>query len=244
MAQSIAVVSGKGGVGKSFFSVNVAAALAAYGHPTLIVDADSGMHNADIILHRDNSFVYDLSDIAADRCSFDDALIDIWNGGALSLIAGAKSPDFIPLADFIKKVSALAEKKFEYVVIDSPAGAGFIVRNVISSADKVVIITNPRKEAVLPAAAIAETAWKLAPKTPTYVVVNMIDQGGIAKGDMTPDKIMDLCVSRLLGVIYETPEVDRYRRLGQLFVSGDSREARQLRNIAERIAGKRIPLLV
>ena len=63
MTQSIAVMSGKGGAGKSFFCVNVATALAMRKMPSLIIDADSGMRNADIILRKSNNFIYDLSDI-------------------------------------------------------------------------------------------------------------------------------------------------------------------------------------
>lgn len=244
MAHSIAVISGKGGVGKTFLSVNISAAIAAYGHRTLIIDTDSGMCNADIVLHKSDSFVYDLSDIAAGYCSLDDALIDVWNNGALSLIASAKNPDFVPSADFLKKLIAEAAKSFEYIIIDAPAGAGLAVQNVISASDRVVIVTNPPKEAVLPAAAVSDTAWRIAPKTPVYVVVNKIDRKGIAPGDMSPDRIIDICYARLLGIVYKTDNIEKARRDGRVFVSCKYTESCQIRNIASRICGESVPLLI
>lgn len=244
MAHSIAVISGKGGVGKTFLSVNIAASISAYGHRTLLIDTDSGMCNADILLHKSDSFVYDLSDIAAGYCSLDDALIDVWNNGTFSLIASAKSPDFVPSTAFLKKLIAEAGESFEYIIIDSPAGAGLTVQNVISAADRIAVITTPQKEAVLPAATVSDTVWRIAPEKQAYIVVNKIDRKGIAPGDLSPDKIMDICYARLLGIIYNTDNVEKERKAGRVFASCSYTESRQIRNIASRICGENIPLLI
>ena len=244
MSQSIAVISGKGGVGKSFFCVNIAAALAMRGKPALIIDADSGMRNADIILRKSDSFVYDLSDIDKGNCSVGDAIVGVAGGGRLALIPGAKDPDFIPSPEFLKRLAEKAGKKYAFVLFDAPAGAGAVVRSAAQAADSIVIITNPQKEAALPAATAAETVWKLCPDKPTSVVINRVDPKGLKKRDMSPDQIMDACHARLLGVIYDTDEVEEARENRRLLVSGKSREAGQLRNIAARLCGERVPLLL
>lgn len=243
MTQSIAVISGKGGVGKSFFCVNVAAALAMRGRPSLIIDADSGMRNADIILRKSNSFVYDLSDIERGNCTFEDALVDVAGGGRLALIPGAKDSDYVPDPEFLRKLAADAAKKYRFVLFDCPAGIGASVRNAAAAAEKVVIVTNPQKEAAIPAAAAAETVRRTCPDKPFYVVVNKVHPSGLDRRDMSPDQIMDACCARLLGIVYMTEEIEKARRANTLPVTGKSREAEQLRNIAARLCGERVPLL-
>ncbi len=244
MIQSIAVISGKGGVGKSFFCVNIAAALAMRGLPSLVVDADSGMRNADIILRKSNSFIYDLSDIERGNCSFEDALVDVAGKGRLALIPGAKDPDYVPGTEFLKKLAAEAAKKYRFVLFDCPAGIGASVRNAAAAADSVVIVTNPQKEAAIPAAAAAQTIRRTAHDKAFFLVVNKVDPRGLDRRDMSPDQIMDACCARLLGIICQTDEIEKARRANTLPVSGKSREAKQLNNIAARICGERVPLLI
>ncbi len=244
MIQSIAVISGKGGVGKSFFCVNVATALALRGKAALIVDADSGMRNADIILRKSDSFIYDLYDIERGNCSFDDAVVDVAGKGKLALIPGAKDSDYVPNAEFLKKLAGEAAKKYSFIIYDCPAGVGASVKSSAAAADKVVIITNPPTESALPASAAAEAVRRSSPDKPFYVVVNRVNPKGLYRRDMSPDKIMDACCARLLGIIYETDEIEKARRANTLPVTGKSREAKQLRNIAARLCGERVPLLI
>ncbi len=244
MAQSIAVISGKGGVGKSFFCVNAAAALAMRGKASLIVDVDSGMRNADIILRKSDSFIYDLSDIERGNCSFEDAIVDVAGGGRLALIPGAKDPDYVPEPEFLKKLAEKAAKKYRFVIFDCPAGIGASVRNAAQAADKVVIVTNPQKEAAIPASAAAETVRRASPDKPFFVLVNMVNPRGIGRRDMSPDQIMDSCCARLLGIVYRTDGVEKASRANTLLVTGKSLESQQLRNAAARLCGERVPLLL
>ena len=245
MTQSIAVMSGKGGAGKSFFCVNVATALAMRKMPSLIIDADSGMRNADIILRKSNNFIYDLSDIERGNCSFKDAIVSVAGGGRLALIPGAKDPDYVPSPEFLKDLVAEAGKKYRFVIFDCPAGVGASVRNASIAADRVVIVTNPQKEAALPAATAAETVRRICPDKPFSVLINKVDPRGIKRREMSPDQIMDVCCARLLGIVYQTDEgIEKAQRENTLLVTGKSREAQQLRNAAARLCGEHVPLLL
>lgn len=244
MSKSIAVISGKGGAGKSFFCINIAAALVKLGFPTVIIDTDSGMRNADILLHKSDSLVFDLSDLAAGNCSLDDALTLVNKSGTFSLIAGAKDADFIPDSDFLSSVAKQLSGRFAFILFDAPAGAGAIVRNVIKAADCITLVTNPPKESAIPAAAVSETAFRLCPNKQISIVLNKVNPKGIAKNEMSPDEIMDACVAKFLGLIYATDEVEKSKNKGQLLSLGSSLEATQLRNIARRICGENVPLLI
>ena len=74
MGQTIAVVSGKGGTGKTSFTANVGMALAQLGHPTLCFDCDIGLRNLDIALAMTDRAVMDFTDVLSGYCSLSDAI--------------------------------------------------------------------------------------------------------------------------------------------------------------------------
>ena len=75
MSTCIAVASGKGGVGKSVITANLAAALALSGTRVLIIDADIGLRSQDALLALENRVVYDLIDVSKSECSADQAIL-------------------------------------------------------------------------------------------------------------------------------------------------------------------------
>ncbi len=75
MGQVIAVVSGKGGTGKTSFTANVGMALAQMGHPTLCLDCDVGLRNLDIALAMTDRAVMDFTDVMYGRCSLEEAAV-------------------------------------------------------------------------------------------------------------------------------------------------------------------------
>lgn len=242
MTQIIAVVSGKGGAGKSFFCANMALALAKRGNSCLIIDTDSGMRNIDIIFGRTESIIFDLSDVAERRCNLVDAVYSVHDYDNLYIIAGSKDPDFVPEEDFLRRCCSAVSSKFDYIFIDSPAGIGNTVRNVIKAADSLILITNPMREAVIPASAVSDIAYKLCPKKEIRLVVNKLNYEGYLQGDMHIDEIVDTCHARLLGVVYESLDTDYCKKKGLLLSELKTKESVQLNNIAERISGDPVPL--
>ena len=75
MGQTIAVVSGKGGTGKTSFTANTGMALAQLGHPTLCLDCDVGLRNLDIALAMTDRAVMDFTDVLNGYCSLADAVV-------------------------------------------------------------------------------------------------------------------------------------------------------------------------
>ena len=91
--QVITVTSGKGGVGKTTFSANVSAALAALGKKTVAVDTDVGLRNLDIVMGLENRIVYDLVDVVEGRCRLQKAIIRDRRIDTLHLLAAAQTRD-------------------------------------------------------------------------------------------------------------------------------------------------------
>ena len=75
MAKVFTVTSGKGGVGKSTFCVNIAKALSKNQKKVLLIDGDVALRSLDLLLHLDENLVYDWSDIIEGRCNKESAIL-------------------------------------------------------------------------------------------------------------------------------------------------------------------------
>ena len=92
MGKIIAVVSGKGGTGKTSFTANVGLALAALGKNTLCLDCDITLRNLDLALGLTDKALMDFSDVIAGRCSLSDAAADHPKYPKLHLLTAPLSP--------------------------------------------------------------------------------------------------------------------------------------------------------
>ena len=148
-AQVITVTSGKGGVGKTTVSANLAAALAMMGKKVVALDADIGLRNLDVVMGLENRIVYDLVDVVEGRCRLRQAMIRDKRFPELYLIPAAQTRDKMAVSpsDMVLVCDQLREE-VDYVVVDSPAGIERGFRNAVAPADRVIIVTNPEISAV------------------------------------------------------------------------------------------------
>jgi len=89
----ITVTSGKGGVGKTTTTTNVAVALAMAGKRVVVVDADIGLRNLDLVMGLESRVIYDLVDVVEGRCELQQALVRDNRVEALHLLAAAQTRD-------------------------------------------------------------------------------------------------------------------------------------------------------
>jgi flagellar biosynthesis protein FlhG len=160
-ATVIAVTSGKGGVGKSNISVNLAVQLASVGKRVVLLDADLGLANADVLCNVD--LPANLSHVIARRRDVRDVMVDA--PGGFKLIGGASGlARMADLSDDDREriVSALAELEGQSDVILIDTGAG-ISPNVLSftrAADHVLVVTTPEPTAITDAYAVIKVLSK------------------------------------------------------------------------------------
>ncbi len=130
-AQILTVTSGKGGVGKTTVTANLAAALAMIGKKVVAIDADIGLRNLDVVMGLENRIVYDLVDVVEGRCRLRQAMIKDKRQPELYLIPAAQTRDktAVSPSDMVLICDQLREE-MDYVIIDSPAGTSPIAQRL------------------------------------------------------------------------------------------------------------------
>lgn len=143
-AQIVAITSGKGGVGKTFVSANLAAALTRHGLKVLVLDADLGLANLDVVLNLFPKVT--LHDVFTGKASLEDALIAA-PGGFSVLLAGSGMIEYSHLTPqirdkFLEVIDSMAPR-FDVILLDTGAGISDVVLFSISMADEVIIVATP-----------------------------------------------------------------------------------------------------
>jgi len=177
LATVIAVTSGKGGVGKSNIAVNLAIKLASAGKRVVLMDADLGLANADVLCNID--LPSNLSHVIARKRELADVMVD--GPGGFKLIGGASGlARMADLSDYDRQslVTALAEleARTDVILIDTGAGISPNVLSFTRSADQVLVVTTPEPTAITDAYAVIKVISRDAPAQPLSLLVNQIRQ--------------------------------------------------------------------
>lgn len=238
MGELYAVVSGKGGTGKTSVCAGIATALAEAGKKVLCVDCDVGLRNLDISLGMSDSgnlsfldvseFGYDLKN--APRHSTYPTLSFL----TAPMNRSAEDIDPAPFVDLLHR----AKGEFDYLFLDAPAGVEAGFRLATAAADQFLVVTGAGPAAVRDAARVGEIL-ELAGKVGVRLVVNRVDKAMLSTVRMTIDDVMDTAGLPLAGVILEDPHVTLAAAFGLplLQYAGRCDAAKACRRIAGRIQG-------
>lgn len=246
-AKVITITSGKGGVGKTTVTANIAAALAMTGKRVVAIDSDIGLRNLDVVMGLENRIVYDLVDVVEGRCRLNQAMIRDKRFPELYLIPAAQTRDknAVSPSDMVLVCDQLRQDA-DYIVIDSPAGIERGFRNAIAPADQVLVVTNPEVSAVRDADRIIGLI-EAEEKGPGQLIINRLKPSMVAKGDMlSVADVLDILAIDLLGVVPEDEAilVSSNRGLPVAMSPTNSASASQaFRNIAQRLEGKEVPIM-
>ena len=242
-AKVITVTSGKGGVGKTTTTANIAVALAAAGDKVVCIDGDIGLRNLDVVMGLENRIVYDLVDVVEGRARMRQAMIKDKRLPELYLIPAAQTRDkaSVSPSDMVKLCDEL-RGEFDWVMIDSPAGIERGFRNVIAPADKVLIVTNPEVSAVRDADRIIGLI-EAEEKGPGQLIINRVKPEMVKRGDMlSPDDVLEILAIPLIGVIPEDESIMVSTNHGiPVTLDGKSRAGQAFEHIARRLKGEQVP---
>jgi flagellar biosynthesis protein FlhG len=178
-ASVLAVTSGKGGVGKTFFSANLAAALARRGERVLVLDADLGLANLDVVLNLHPKIT--LHDVFTGKATLEEAILPA-PGGFSVLLAGSGLVEYSRLTPQVKEqlveiIDRLAPR-FDRILLDTGAGISDVVLHAISLADDVLVIATPEPTSMTDAYATIKLLATQQGRRAIRLVVNQVSTAG------------------------------------------------------------------
>jgi septum site-determining protein MinD len=242
----ITVTSGKGGVGKTTLTANVGVALAMQGQRVVVIDADVGLRNLDVMLGLENRIVYDLVDVIEDQCRLRQALVRDKRLSELFLLPAAQTRDksAVQPDDMVRICEDLREQH-DFILIDSPAGIEQGFRYAIAPADEVIIVTNPEVAAVRDADRVIGLI-EAEEKGPARLVINRLDPNMVRRGEMLSiADVVELLAIDLVGIVPEDKAIVIATNRGQplAFSSDSSMAGHVFHNVARRLRGEDVPFM-
>jgi septum site-determining protein MinD len=246
MAEVLVITSGKGGVGKTTTVANLGVGLAQLGKKVVLIDADIGLRNLDVVMGLENRIVYDLVDVVEGRCRVKQALIRDKRYETLYLLPAAQTRDKNAVSPVqMKKLCDELKEEYDFILVDCPAGIEQGFRNAIAGADQALIVTTPEVSAVRDADRIIgllEAAELMNPR----LIVNRIRPDMVKRGDMMDiDDILEILAIHLIGVIPDDEKIIISTNRGEPVVAlpNPALAGQAYRNIVKRLLGEEVPFM-
>jgi flagellar biosynthesis protein FlhG len=174
-----AITSGKGGVGKTFVSANLASALARNGRKVLVLDADLGLANLDVLLNLYPKIT--LHDVFTGKHSLPEAIVPV-SSGFWVLLAGSGMVEYSRMTPEIREqlqqVIAELEPRFDHVLLDTGAGISDVVLYTVSLARDVLVVVTPEPTSLTDAYATIKVLAQSQGRRRFDLVVNQVRKPG------------------------------------------------------------------
>jgi septum site-determining protein MinD len=238
MGRAIVITSGKGGVGKTTTTANLGTALAQIGFSVVVVDADIGLRNLDVVMGLENRIVYHLVDAVKGKCPVAKALIKDRRLENLWLLPASQTDDkdAVTPEDMTRLIIEL-KSMHDFVLIDCPAGIEQGFRNAIAGADEAIVVATPEVSSIRDADRVVGLLAQA--EVPARLIVNRISPHLVKRGDMLSQAdVIEILALELLGTIPLDDQIVATTNRGMPAVlEGKSIAAKELIRIARRIAG-------
>jgi len=169
----LSVASGKGGVGKTSVAVNLAIALSRLGVRVLVLDADFGLANVDVMLGTTSK--YDVSHFLRGEKSINE-IIQLGHEGVRFISGGSGLYDLLniheeQLAELLAGIVKL-DAPIDFIIIDTGAGINEKVLQMILASSETIVVTTPEPTSILDAYALVKTIVKRDDSHPIHILIN------------------------------------------------------------------------
>jgi septum site-determining protein MinD len=248
----ITVTSGKGGVGKSTTTANLATSLANHGQKVIAIDFDIGLRNLDMILGLENRIVYDVVDVMEENCNLAQAIIKDKKTNGLHFLPASQTKDKNILnKEKVEKLLNDLKGQFDYIFIDSPAGIESGFEHSIFLADVALIVTTPEISAVRDADRVigiidAKSQKAINGEEVTkHIIINRLKPDLVESGGMlSTDDVLQILSLPLIGVVPDNEDIVTSTNMGHpIALKDDSISGEAFRRISKRLLGEEIEFL-
>lgn len=241
-ARVITVTSGKGGVGKTNFSLNLGIALQKLNKRTILIDADLGMANVDVVLGLVPR--YTLYDVIKGEKEIDEIIVEGPDG--LKIIPGGSGIQELANLDRERLQSIITQiyrldGEADLIIIDTGAGLSQNVMSFVLAADEVILLTTPEPTAITDAYGLVKNLFRHRPDSKVYLVVNMAESDEEAemvarKLEIVTQKFLQAQIT-CLGYILNDPHVARAVKMQVPFIISypSARVSRRIKEVAARL---------
>lgn len=242
MGELIAVLSGKGGTGKTSVCAALAQALCVSGESVLCIDCDVGLRNLDIALGLSEECAISFADVCDGSYTLDDAAgHPVYP--TLSFLTAPVGCNVSQIdQDAFDKMLSEARKRYSYILLDAPAGVETGFSLAARVADRILLVTQADPAAIRDAQRAGQLL-ELMGKDRVRLIVNRVKKKQVAQMKLTVDDIMDQTGLPLIGLVPEDANVTMAASFRQPLL-GYTRKgaASACRRIAKRIQGHSVPV--
>ncbi len=239
MAKAYAIISGKGGVGKTTSAINLATSLNYLGENSIVVDGNLTTPNVGI--HLGAPIVpTTINHVLTDGAKLEDAIYE-HEYGTMVLPASLSSRETEKIDDkkfseTIKKIKKIAD----FIFIDYAAGLGEEVSSIISASDEIIVVTNPEISAVTDAL----KAVKLAQQKNKPIKGFILTRHTGKSHEMNPQNIIDMLEIPILGIIPEDTLIKKSQSMKNpiIYTHPKSSAARNYVKVSRKILGENLEL--
>lgn len=227
-------------------TANLGSAIAKRGHKIALVDADFGLRNLDLLLGLENRVVYTAVEAIAGDCRIEQALVRDKRQPNLALLPAAQSrnKEAVNPEQMKKLVLALAEK-FDYILVDCPAGIELGFRNAIAAAKEAILVTTPEVTAVRDADRVIGLL-EANDITNIRLIINRLRPQMVQLQDMmSVEDVLEILAVPLLGVVPDDERIITSSNRGEPIALSEERSlpAIAFNNIVRRLEGEDVPVL-
>ena len=219
----ITVTSGKGGVGKTNFTINLGIALAKMGYKVTILDADLGLANIDVVIGLIPQFT--LANVFRKEKSLEEVIVEgpkgvriISGGSGLKELVDMSEEQLIDLVDNLKVIG----KSSDFILIDTGAGINNAVLTFVNAGTEVILITTPEPTSITDAYAMIKNIVADDKDKLIRLLINRVESNeeGISiynKINNASHRFLNITIQKL-GFLYDDPIVSKSVKAQQPFL--------------------------
>lgn len=235
----IAVGAGKGGTGKTTFSINLGVALAEMGRDTILMDADASMSNMSTYLGMDpGGLKATLHEVLAGEAEPDKAIYRIFNDHLRVVPSGLSIEGFLKMdRSLLKEVIDYFSRDADYIVIDTPAGYNKELALSLAASDHLILVLNPDEGSMTDGLKVQEMA-RILDVNILGIVLNRYD---MKNPYFSRSQVEAHFGSPVIAMLPDEPEVRRKDRVPSVLAAPSSRMSAEVYHVAQKISGQKPP---